>query len=114
LHTIYRNNVALKSRHGEYAMEKCYEDLITIFATTTDREKMKKLFEEMFTPNEEKDFILRWELMNELYQGIPQREIAARHKISLCKITRGSKILKEKKSYVRSLLSARYDDHLHL
>lgn len=94
-------------------MEK-YNDLVEIFTNTTDIEKMKKLFDEIFTSNEKKDFVLRWDLMNDLYQGIPQREIAANHKISLCKITRGSKILKEKDSYCRKILSDRYDDHFHI
>jgi TrpR family trp operon transcriptional repressor len=90
------------------------EDLQEIFLNTTDKEKMKQLFEEVFTSRELKDFALRWSLMNDLYQGLPQREIAANHKISLCKITRGSKILKKEGSYCKQILSDRYDDHLHL
>jgi len=95
-------------------MEKAEEDLISIFAQTTSTQDMKRLFNDIFTPNEQKDFILRWQLMNELYQGIPQRKIASEHKISLCKITRGSKILKDKESIAKQILSDRYDDHLHL
>jgi TrpR family trp operon transcriptional repressor len=90
------------------------EDLQEIFTTTTDKEKMKQLFDELFTTREQKDFALRWSLMNDLYQGLPQREIAANHKISLCKITRGSKILKQEGSYCKKILSDRYDDHLHI
>jgi TrpR family trp operon transcriptional repressor len=91
-----------------------YDDLISIFCDTTDPEEMKRLFSEMFTDREQQDFVLRWDLLKDLYQGIPQREIAAKHKISLCKITRGSKILKKDKSFVRKILSDRYDDHLSL
>lgn len=93
---------------------KDFEDLIDIFASTTDKEDMKQLFAEIFTDREQKDFTLRWNLMKDLYKGLPQREIATKHKISLCKITRGSKILKNKKSYLRKILSSMYDDHLHL
>ncbi len=95
-------------------MDANYEDLIKIFASTTDVNYMKKLLEEMLTPNELKDLRLRWNLMKDLYKGLPQREIAASYGISLCKITRGSKILKQKDSYCKKLLSDRYDDHLHL
>ena len=95
-------------------MDTNYEDLISIFAKTTDPEEMKKLFEEMLTPSERKDLVLRWNLMKDLYRGLPQREIAASYGISLCKITRGSKILKKKDSYCKRLLSDRYDDHLHI
>ncbi|MDX9825708.1 MAG: Trp family transcriptional regulator, partial [Sphaerochaeta sp.] len=82
--------------------------------STTDVNDMQKLLEEMLTPNELKDLRLRWNLMKDLYKGLPQREIAASYGISLCKITRGSKILKQKDSYCKKLLSDRYDDHLHL
>ena len=95
-------------------MDANYEDLIKIFASTTDVNDMQKLLEEMLTPNELKDLRLRWNLMKDLYKGLPQREIAASYGISLCKITRGSKILKQKDSYCKKLLSNRYDDHLHL
>ncbi|MGB4405397.1 MAG: Trp family transcriptional regulator [Sphaerochaeta sp.] len=95
-------------------MDSNLEDLIKIFANTADEMQMRKLFEEVFTPSEQKDFALRWNLMKDLYRGIPQREIAANHGISLCKITRGSKILKQKDSYCRRILSDRYDDHLHI
>ena len=95
-------------------MDNDLEDLIKIFAKTTDENQMRKLFEEVFTPSEQKDFALRWNLMKDLYRGIPQREIAANHGISLCKITRGSKILKQKDSYCRRILSDRYDDHLRI
>ena len=95
-------------------MDNNLEDLIKIFARTTDEKLMRKLFEEMFTPSEQKDLALRWDLMKDLYRGIPQREIAANHGISLCKITRGSKILKQKGSYCRRILSDRYDDHLRI
>ncbi|MDT3358056.1 MAG: trp operon repressor, partial [Spirochaetota bacterium] len=86
-------------------MDTNYEDLIKIFASTTDVKDMQKLLEEMLTPNELKDLLLRWNLMKDLYKGLPQREIAASYGISLCKITRGSKILKQKDSYCKKLLS---------
>jgi TrpR family trp operon transcriptional repressor len=95
-------------------MQTDYDDLIKIFTEIKDENLMKQLFEEMFTSGEQKDFTLRWNLMKDLYRGIPQREIAANYKISLCKITRGSKILKQKGSYCRKILSDRYDDHLHI
>ena len=95
-------------------MDGDLDDLIKLFANTTDEKQMRKLFEEVFTSSEQKDFALRWNLMKDLYRGIPQREIAANHGISLCKITRGSKILKQKDSYCRRVLSDRYDDHLRI
>ncbi|MDD7202263.1 MAG: Trp family transcriptional regulator [Sphaerochaetaceae bacterium] len=91
-----------------------YEDLVALFARTTDQQQMLKLFEEIFTPAERKDLALRWNLMQELYKGTAQRTIAKEFHISLCKITRGSKILKEKDSFCRKVLAERFDDDLHL
>ncbi len=90
------------------------EDLVKVFAETTEPAEMAKLLEEMLTPKELKDLHLRWSLMKDLYRGKPQREIAASYGISLCKITRGSKILKQQDSYTKRLLSDRYDDHLKI
>ena len=94
--------------------DTAYEDLVELFAKTTDQQEMHKLFEEIFTPAERQDLALRWNLMQELYKGTAQRAIAKKFHISLCKITRGSKILKEKDSYCRKVLTQRFDDDLHL
>ena len=90
-----------------------YEDLLDLFASTNDRESMRLLFEDMFTDAEIKDLEIRWKLMNDLYNHVPQREIASNLHISLCRITRGSKMLKKKDGYVKNYLSNHYDDHLH-
>ena len=90
-----------------------YEDLLDLFASTNDRESMRLLFEDMFTDAEIKDLEIRWKLMNDLYNHVPQREIASNLHISLCRITRGSKMLKKKDGYVKSYLSNHYDDLLH-
>ena len=89
-----------------------YEDLLDLFASTNDRESMRLLFEDMFTDAEIKDLEIRWKLMNDLYNHVPQREIASNLHISLCRITRGSKMLKKKDGYVKSYLSNLYDERL--
>ncbi|MBD3180563.1 MAG: transcriptional regulator [Candidatus Latescibacteria bacterium] len=71
---------------------------------------MSKFFSEIFTPAEIDDFVLRWRLMKMLRQGIPQREIASELGISLCKITRGSKILKTKNSVTERIMKDKIGD----
>jgi TrpR family trp operon transcriptional repressor len=73
-------------------------ELIRIFADIHDKESMKKFFMEIFTPNERHDLTMRWKLMKLLEQGVPQRKIASDLGISLCKITRGSKIVQNPNS----------------
>jgi len=83
-------------------------DFANVLAEITDPIVMRNFIREILTPKEIDDFALRWQLVKELYRGDTQRTIAARHHISLCKITRGSKILKKKNSVTRSIL----DKHL--
>lgn len=90
-------------------MRSRYE-LEKIFARVRDYKEMISFFEEIFTPKEVKDLKLRWELLKELYEGNTQRSIAAKYKISLCKITRGSKILKKKNSITKRLLDSYYEE----
>ena len=75
---------------------------------------VQALFDDLFTSSEVKDMVNRWLLMTDLYKGKPQREIAEDRKLSLCKITRGSKMLKKEDGFMHRLLSSRYDDHLHI
>ncbi len=85
------------------------QELIEVFARTNSYDQMQKLFEELFTQREKYDFALRWRLMKDLHDGITQREIANNLGISLCKITRGSKILKNPESQMNRVLKER--DH---
>ncbi len=79
-------------------------DIVGVFAEVIDRKAMKRLFQEIFTPAEIQDVALRWRLMKMLHEGIPQREIAHRLGVSLCKITRGSRVLKAKSSVSKKIL----------
>ena len=93
---------------------EAYDDIINVFAATTDEEDMKALFDDMFTTAEINDMVTRWLLMKDIYTGKPQRAIAKDRNLSLCKITRGSKMLKKENGFMHRLLSSRYDDHIHI
>jgi TrpR family transcriptional regulator, trp operon repressor len=87
-------------------------ELEKVFAEIMDYQEMVTLFEEIFTQKELRDLTLRWQLLKELYEGQTQRSIASRYRISLCKITRGSKVLKKKDSTVKKILDAHCEkDH---
>ena len=89
-------------------MKPITKELIAIFSQTADPASMEVLFREIFTPNEIDTLTLRWQLLKDLHEGKTQRKIAAEHKISLCKITRGSKLLKTKGSYLKTVLDEMY------
>ncbi|HSO20299.1 MAG TPA: Trp family transcriptional regulator [Desulfosarcina sp.] len=89
-------------------MKPVTRELMDVFVRTNDMKAMEVLFKEIFTPNEIDTLTLRWQLLKDLYEGKTQRKIAAEHKISLCKITRGSKLLKARGSYLKKVLDDLY------
>lgn len=84
------------------------DEIIDIFAKINNKKDMATFFQEILTPKEISDISLRWQLMKELNDGKTQRSIAAKHHISLCKITRGAKILKKETSLTHKLLKDDY------
>lgn len=69
--------------------------------------KMKDFLREILTPTEYHDLAMRWELMERLQGGHTQRKIASDLRISLCKITRGSRILKKPGAVTKQYLKKR-------
>ncbi len=80
------------------------KELIDVFTNINDKKIMSKFFEEIFTEAERKDFASRWGLMKDLKAGVSQRSIAANRHISLCKITRGSKLIQNPKSVASKMI----------
>ncbi len=85
-------------RNIQRVVDDALGDMVGAFASVDDPAVMRKLFNEVFTSSERRDIALRWELMKMIQQDVPQREIAARLGISLCKITRGSRVLRSRGS----------------
>ncbi len=80
------------------------QELLNVIHSIENIEDLNSFFEDIFTPAELEDITLRWKLLKDLYDGMTQRKIAEKYSISLCKITRGSKILKNKDSGVLKIL----------
>ena len=76
-------------------MEYNIDELSTIFALEKDSGHIKSFFQALWTPAELADLAARWALVKALQEKTPQREIAKKLGISLCKITRGSRELKK-------------------
>ncbi len=78
-------------------------ELMGVLAGIKTRAGMKKAFEELLTPAELEDVVLRWQILKDLARGETQRCIAAKYRMSLCKVTRGAKVLKNKDSFFRKV-----------
>lgn len=79
------------------------KDIYDILCSVSNRNEMIKLINELLTKSEISDLTLRWNLLCMLNEGLSQREIAAKLGVSLCKITRGAKILKDEKGAVKKI-----------
>ena len=83
---------------------KVTDRLVRVFCSIDNPRTMKRLMKEIFTPSEIEDISKRWKVMEMLKQGHSQRAIASRLGVSLCKITRGSKVLKTSGSVSNRIL----------
>jgi TrpR family transcriptional regulator, trp operon repressor len=75
--------------------KEALEELAAVLAATREGAAMRVLLEALLTPRERARLALRWRLVCLLASGIHQRTIARKLGISLCKITRGSRELKQ-------------------
>ncbi len=79
-------------------------DIAEIMVAIKNTDDMASFLDEILTDNEKRDIVIRWELMERLYDGMPQRAIASDLGISLCRITRGARILRSDSSIIRRIL----------
>lgn len=73
-------------------------------AETKDSQLILGFLGDLLTPNERHEVATRWELVRRIHRGISQRTISRDLGLSLCKITRGSKILKDPDSAFRRMI----------
>jgi len=66
--------------------------------------EIESFFKELLTESEIETLSKRWRILDLLAQGTTQRDIAKELKVSLCKVTRGAKILKDKDSILANYL----------
>ncbi|MFA6023690.1 MAG: Trp family transcriptional regulator [Candidatus Gracilibacteria bacterium] len=63
------------------------------FVLAESKKTMMKLLSDLLTPAEIHDIHERILIMQELYKGKPQREIAKKLGVSIAKVSRGSQVL---------------------
>lgn len=75
-------------------MNKNYKELCKLFLSIEDKKEADLLLRDLFTPQELEEFSERWQIVQELNNGTPQRAIAQKLNVSISTITRGSTTLK--------------------
>jgi TrpR family trp operon transcriptional repressor len=87
------------------AKNTALNEIVDAIRRIADAPSLRRFFNEIFTESEQQDIALRWQVMKLLREHTPQRAIANQLGVSLCKITRGAKIIQNKDSMTNRLLS---------
>jgi len=86
-------------------VEDYLSELASALAEAKDPQLIKDFLGRLLTPAETADIAARWALVKALEQKIPQREIAKTLGLSLCKITRGSREMKNPSQAFQKMLA---------
>lgn len=79
-------------------------EISSVLKNLQTKESVCEFLSDMLTENEISTLSKRWRILKLLAQGETQREIATELNVGLCKVTRGAKILKNKKSVITKSL----------
>ena len=83
----------MKASHFAPVSNKHYKELFELFAAIGNEKEAEDLLRDILTPREVDSLAERWQEVQLLAKGIPQRDIAEKLGISISKITRGSRAL---------------------
>lgn len=78
--------------------------LTSCLAASTSAAEISAILTELLSPSEYLGISRRWQLLELLYQGLSQREIAAQLHLSLGTVNRGSRELKHPQSALKKLI----------
>ncbi|MBU2259207.1 trp operon repressor [Patescibacteria group bacterium] len=70
-----------------------YKELCELIAAVDNEKEADMLLKDILTPQEIESITERWQLIQQLAIGKSQREVAKDLKISISKVTRGSRVL---------------------
>lgn len=80
------------------------QEIAKIILCLKDKEETAAFLTELLTQTEISTLSKRWRILKMLSSGSTQREISKELQVSLCKVTRGAKVLKNKNSVITKYL----------
>lgn len=75
--------------------QKYKNELMRLLVNIKSPKLMDEFMEDILTPREFEEIVTRWQIIKLLSKGFPQREIAKKLGVSIAKITRGSRELRD-------------------
>lgn len=86
------------------------EELSVLLSKMTQKE-INNFLHEILTDSEISDLSKRWRILKLLDRNFTQRDVAKELGVSLCKVTRGAKILKNSNAITRKMIKEMKDEH---
>lgn len=80
------------------------KELSELISSLNSKAEIAKFLNEILTESEVSTLSKRWRILKMLSKGITQREIAKTLNVGLCKVTRGAKIIQNKKAITTKYL----------
>jgi TrpR family transcriptional regulator, trp operon repressor len=80
------------------------DEIARALARATSPRQVERFLRSILTPTEIREISSRWALVRLLDQGASQRSVAKKLGLSLCKITRGSRELKKRRSAFKEMI----------
>jgi TrpR family trp operon transcriptional repressor len=84
------------------------DEIALVLSNENNPIKIEAFIKSILTEKEVSDISNRWEFVRLLDNGMTQRAISKKLRLSLCKITRGSKELKKENSVFKEMLDKYY------
>lgn len=86
------------------------EELSALLSKMSQKE-INNFLHEILTDSEISDLSKRWRILKLLDRNFTQRDVAKELGVSLCKVTRGAKILKNSNAITRKMIKEMKDEH---
>ena len=86
------------------SMSNKLAEIVSVMLSGKDKSSVEVFMRCLLTPQEISDISSRWEIFKLLSEGVSQRKIAGRLGVSLCKVTRGSREMKEHKEVILEMM----------
>jgi TrpR family trp operon transcriptional repressor len=86
-------------------MKSDESQLLRALCTIADPAEMRRVLGDLLTRSEMVALQKRWAILCHLREGIPQREVARRIGGSLCNVTRGARLLRDKSCASAALMA---------
>lgn len=91
-------------QYSNMPSDKFKKELLHLILKIKKRDFLDRFLQDLLTPKEYEETVKRWQIVKQLIKKIPQRTISKNLGVSITTVTRGARVLRDKKSAFRQIL----------